>query len=209
MARNIWIAISNGDLEPVKSFIQNKEATVDSQDDNGYSCLHAAASWKNSEITKYLLDNGANVNITDNDGDTPLHMCESAECALLLLKAGADAKILNNEGKTAVDSILENKEFEVAKAVCEYTGIPFVEPEEEADETSGTVDTDRIEINSISDLASEESLNKIMSYIMSNADNVDLSDEDTLKAMVSEYLMQAVSSKNTSSKNNDTPKDQE
>lgn len=37
---------------------------------------HAAASWSHIELLRFLLDNGGDVNIVDNEGDTPMHMCE-------------------------------------------------------------------------------------------------------------------------------------
>lgn len=48
----------------------------------------------------WLLANGANAGLKDEDGDTPLHACESAECAALLLAAGADLTAANGEGAT-------------------------------------------------------------------------------------------------------------
>ena len=36
----------------------------------------------------------------DNDRDTPLHLCETVECATLLLEAGADLNARNADGRT-------------------------------------------------------------------------------------------------------------
>ena len=36
----------------------------------------------------------------DNDRDTPLHLCETVECAQVLLEAGADLNARNSDGRT-------------------------------------------------------------------------------------------------------------
>lgn len=41
---NIWIAASDGKLDLVKAFVASGVA-VNAQDENGYSAIHAAASW--------------------------------------------------------------------------------------------------------------------------------------------------------------------
>jgi hypothetical protein len=49
----------------------------------------------------YLISKGGNINITDEDGDTPLYTVESIECARFLIEdCGADPKWKNGEGIT-------------------------------------------------------------------------------------------------------------
>ena len=75
-------------------------ATVNDQDTYGYSALHAAASYGHADVLAYLISKGGDVNIRDIDGDTPLHACDSAECAALLLAAGGDVNALNTESRS-------------------------------------------------------------------------------------------------------------
>ncbi|ORX68591.1 ankyrin, partial [Linderina pennispora] len=112
---NIWIAVSDDDIERVKQLVEADKTQVNAQDPNGYSPLHAAASWKRLELLKYLLENGGNVNIADADGDTPLHICEDKACAELLLEHGADPECKNSEGLTPVHTTLENEAIEVTE----------------------------------------------------------------------------------------------
>ncbi len=47
-----------------------------------------------------LIEQGANVNATDREGNSPLHKATTAEQTNLLIEAGADVKAKNKEGET-------------------------------------------------------------------------------------------------------------
>ena len=85
---NIWTACGDGQFEIVKAFVAGG-ISVNAQDDYGYSPLHAACSYRNSEIATWLLSQGARVDLKDSDGETALMVCEDPVCADLLLTAGA------------------------------------------------------------------------------------------------------------------------
>ena len=60
-------------------------------------------------MIRFLLDKGADVDQTDNDGDTPLHHCEHVEAAQILIDANATIDKKNTEGLTvSVYLLLEN-----------------------------------------------------------------------------------------------------
>ena len=95
---NVWTAASDGDLETVRRCIENGMAphTPDAQ---GYTCLHAAASYGHHELLRFLIARpGVNLNCGDEDGDTPLHVVEDVESCRMLLAAGADASVRNGDG---------------------------------------------------------------------------------------------------------------
>jgi ankyrin repeat protein len=52
--------------------------------------------------TKFLIKNGADVNMKDSNGRSPLHCVDTAEVAEILINAGADVNALN-EPKTPFD----------------------------------------------------------------------------------------------------------
>jgi len=58
----------------------------------------------NEDVYKLILASGANTNLPDRNGDTPLHLAASSGNAVtvrLLLEHGADPSLVNAEGKTA------------------------------------------------------------------------------------------------------------
>lgn len=69
-------------------------------DDNTYTPLHAAASWGHVDILRYLVSKGGDINITDEDGETPLFVVETVEMARLVLELGGNAEWKNAEGMT-------------------------------------------------------------------------------------------------------------
>ncbi|KAK3818834.1 MAG: ankyrin repeat-containing domain protein [Benniella sp.] len=129
---NIWLAASDGDLAAVKKFVEEKGVSIDAQDENGYSALHAAASYGHKDLIDYLLKKGANINVEDPDKDTPLFVCETVEIAKLLVENGADAYHVNDNGLTAAENAEEEEWPEVAHYLREVTGVPH--PDDDDDE---------------------------------------------------------------------------
>jgi ankyrin repeat protein len=75
--------------------------------DEGETALHWAVSRQYPEIVTMLLDAGANPNVPDNDGFTPLHdVAEMGDCPSVrtmleaLLAAGADPSRQEKTGRT-------------------------------------------------------------------------------------------------------------
>jgi len=73
----------------------------------GAGCLHLACQGGFADLTQWLLQTiPESINTVDGEGNTPLHYCALAgsyDCAALLLKAGADAKLKNVQKRTAYD----------------------------------------------------------------------------------------------------------
>ncbi|KAL6969199.1 ADP-ribosylation factor GTPase-activating protein agd3 [Sarracenia purpurea var. burkii] len=87
------------------------------EDLEGCSLLHLACETADISMLELLLQYGANINIFDSRGQTPLHRCilgGKATFVKLLLTRGADPHAVNGEGKTpfelAVKSRFEDSE---------------------------------------------------------------------------------------------------
>ncbi|KAG5460829.1 MAG: ankyrin repeat-containing domain protein, partial [Olpidium bornovanus] len=117
--KNIWVAASDGDIERVRELIDRGGVDVNARDEFGYSALHAAVSYGHRDLAELLLRHGADVDIRDFDGDTPLFVCETRACAEILVAHGAVPGLENEEGRTAVDVAEEEGGTEVAEYLHE------------------------------------------------------------------------------------------
>ena len=74
----------------------------------GSSPLITASLFGKTEMAKALIDAGANINFTNNEGSTALHtaafFCRT-EIVQMLLDKGADKTVKNNYGSTAYESV--------------------------------------------------------------------------------------------------------
>lgn len=83
-------------------------ATVDDQDERGWSALHFAAQDFHPLLAEVLLAAGANVHIKDVHGNAPLFTAVynfqgKIELVEILLAAGADPKAKNKHGVSPLD----------------------------------------------------------------------------------------------------------
>jgi ankyrin repeat protein len=60
--------------------------------------MHASASYAHTDILEYLISVGGDINLRDDDGDTPLYVVESVEMARWMIERGAQWGVVNEEG---------------------------------------------------------------------------------------------------------------
>ena len=115
----IFSAASEGNLPLLQSAMSRLNFSPTTADENGYTLLHAASSYSQLGILKFLLDNldrnnpgcTAFVNAGDNEGDSVLHYAGSADAARMLIEDGRiDPNKVNSQGKTALQSKKEELE---------------------------------------------------------------------------------------------------
>jgi ankyrin repeat protein len=116
---NIWISAGEGNIDLVARFLESQ--SVNSQDETGYSSLHAAVSYDCREMIEFLLSKGANVNLKDEDGESALFVAETVETAKLLMDNGADPMIRNNEGFLAIEIFAAEGIDELVEYVKQFT----------------------------------------------------------------------------------------
>lgn len=96
--------IYESDLELFKSTVNSLE-NINIQDKKyGWSLLHMSIRRGENEMLAYLLEKGADINITDGVGWTPLMeaiMDDKPELCKALVDAGADKSLVNERGVTA------------------------------------------------------------------------------------------------------------
>uniref|UniRef100_A0A665UFA6 Serine/threonine-protein phosphatase 6 regulatory ankyrin repeat subunit C-like n=1 Tax=Echeneis naucrates TaxID=173247 RepID=A0A665UFA6_ECHNA len=94
--------LSNGQFYNImQSQISPAGFDINILDDNGRTCLHAAASGGNVDCLNLLLNNGADVDIKDILGRSPLHYAAAngnSHCTISLVRAGANVNGLDLMG---------------------------------------------------------------------------------------------------------------
>ncbi|AET37852.1 uncharacterized protein Ecym_2099 [Eremothecium cymbalariae DBVPG len=126
---NIWVAASDGLTETVEKLLQQQPGlTANSKDPNGYTAVHGAASYGHVDLLRLLVNKyHGDINVRDNDGDTPLHHTEDVATAKVIIEElNADFQATNNEGKTPLDVFEEDQEsIELIQYMKEKCGLPL------------------------------------------------------------------------------------
>lgn len=86
--------------------------------------LFRAVEEDDIEVVKLLIETGVNVNVKNDNGDTPLHIVRNVEIAKLLVKNGADINARNNNGDTPLHKTYRLNLYEG------FTQLPSVERNE-------------------------------------------------------------------------------
>lgn len=112
MVSNIWVAAADNQIAVVESHLASGNFSANSKDPNGYTPIHAAASYGHLDLLRLLISKGGDINIQDTEGDTPLHHVEDLDVAKVLVEEfKADAGIKNADGLTAAQYIEQEDEF--------------------------------------------------------------------------------------------------
>lgn len=106
---NIWVAAGDGDLSRVQELVETTSVSPNAADQFSYTPMHAAASYGHLDVLRYLLSHGGDINITDDDGDTPLYTVEDSSTARFLVEHGATLDHRNNDGLSPVEHL--SKDF--------------------------------------------------------------------------------------------------
>jgi uncharacterized protein len=122
-------AIERGDLAAVKALIEEGNAPDSAIDYGGEPTtpLYKAAGEGRTEIVKYLIDRGADVNFRGREwGHTPLHEAASRgfdDVIEVLLKAGADPKVKDRNGYTAFAIAALGGQIDAAEALLKHSDV--------------------------------------------------------------------------------------
>ena len=101
------MATMNDTLEIEKMLLQRR-SEIGARDKQGGFALLSAAGWGRVHNVKLLLDHGADIETTDDDGNTALIIASSGsalskiDTVRLLLNRGANVEAKNNHGDTAL-----------------------------------------------------------------------------------------------------------
>ena len=87
-------------------------ANPDEQDSHGNTVLHKLAeqifNQQHSEVIDCLFSNGADFNIQNHRGKTPLHIANHEEICIQLIDNGASVNVCDNHGRTPLLKLLDD-----------------------------------------------------------------------------------------------------
>lgn len=92
-----------------QKFLLAHKANINAQDKLKATSLNIAVQNKQKNVARFLIESGADVNIAESGGFTPLHYAVLGDVATteFLLKHGADIYAKNSYGETPVDKAIE------------------------------------------------------------------------------------------------------
>ncbi|MEO1654990.1 MAG: ankyrin repeat domain-containing protein [Bacteroidota bacterium] len=105
-------AVRQGKTEQISQLLSQEPGLIDQKtEQKGLTALHIAAKKAHLETVQLLLEKGAKINATSNDGNTALHeamgsLANGFANARVLLEAGIDPAIKNQDGHSAWDLIV-------------------------------------------------------------------------------------------------------
>jgi uncharacterized protein len=112
-------AIRYGDLEYIKTNIEQENYNIHKLHKDNSNLLHHSAFYEKLDITEYLLSKNININQKDKDDFTPLiwslHSNEYFDIAKLLIKNGADVNYHGANGVNPLRISMQLSEEDKAK----------------------------------------------------------------------------------------------
>lgn len=102
---SLMSAVIDRDIDGVKFFVNTDKQSINQKNIGGATPLHLATRINNFEIAKILVENGADVNVFDNENMTPLMRASisgSDEIIKLLLQHKANASLLSSVKKSVI-----------------------------------------------------------------------------------------------------------
>lgn len=76
------------------------------------------------QVARELLDSGADVNQSDVEGTTPLFFAYTLPMCEMLLKRGANPNVTNRAGRTPLECQLQDENWDVARLLFPITTLP-------------------------------------------------------------------------------------
>jgi ankyrin repeat protein len=133
-------AVNEGDVELVRTYLDEGRISVtyrysDYHPNGGQTLLHFAAERGNPEIVSLLLQHGADPNLTDNSGETPLYEIvgkppgeRRLRCMALLIEAGTDLASQDKSSQSILKKAIANG-FPEYVAQLVKAGAPVNQPD--------------------------------------------------------------------------------
>jgi hypothetical protein len=122
-------AAKNGDLDAVKKIIKAEPSQVNATDKWKHTVLHWACMRANWDIVRYLVENGADLNVKGGDGGTAINWAvhhDNVEIIKLLIDKGAKLDIQNRWGMTELHTAIWRGCIQVVDYLLDQGSDPLI-----------------------------------------------------------------------------------
>ena len=120
----LMYAAQKDDMETMQALLNTPAIIIDKKNTNGATALIIAATHGKADVVKALINRGANPNVADNDGRTPLMHAAGQDDAttvqVLLSEPEIDIDVKTHEGATALWIAAFNGEADIVKMLLEH-----------------------------------------------------------------------------------------
>ncbi len=120
----IWDAINNNNLELFYEIVKLPNFNINLQAPYGESILCWTIINDNNEMAKYLIDNGANLDLQNNNGYTALLFAVfnriNNDISKYLIDHGANLNLQTRRGQTALIQTISGRNYEIAKYLIDH-----------------------------------------------------------------------------------------
>lgn len=132
-AEAIVEAAKNGDLQTVKSILEQDPSKLNATDEDHYSALHWACMRAHWDVAEYLIEKGADVNPIGGDGGTPLNWAvhhDNVDIVKLMIDKGAKLNIRNKWGMTELHTAIWRGNIHVVDFLLDHGSDPDIKTNE-------------------------------------------------------------------------------
>ncbi len=120
----LMFAAKKGHLTTVQALLSVPQIDINAKKPDGVTALIVATNKRKDDVVKALIDHGANVNITDNNGWTPLMFAAEkghlTTVQALLSAPQIDINAKKTDGVTALIVATNNRKDDVVKALIDH-----------------------------------------------------------------------------------------
>lgn len=119
--------VAKGDNDKALDLLKGQPSLINARDFNGRTALMAAIENRDRDWTGYLLNQGADPNLSDSQGNTPLIEAAkmgSEEQAEWLIGMGAKVDDANHMGETALIIAVQQRELPLVKLLLDHGADP-------------------------------------------------------------------------------------
>ena len=126
-------AAKNGNFQAVRKILEKDPSKLNATDENKYTALHWACMRGHWDIVKFLVGQGADLNVVGGDGGTQINWAvnhDNVDIIKLLVEKGARLNIQNQWGMTELHTAIWRGNIHVVEFLFDHGSDPTIKTNE-------------------------------------------------------------------------------